>query len=169
MADGKVKIDVELTKKQFEKDVQSLTENTEKSFSTMTSSIKKMLGGLAIGAAVKNLASIGLSFNSQMETYTTNFKVMLGSQEDAIKRVNYLKDLAAKTPYELTDLADATQTLLAFQVPANETNKILNQLGDIAMGNKERLSSLALVFGQVSSAGRLTGQDLLQFNYGLVA
>ena len=36
-------------------------------------------------------------------------------------------------------------------------------LGAVALGNKEKLSSLALVFGQVSSAGRLTGQDLLQF------
>lgn len=168
MADGKVKIDVELTKDKFEQQLKQLDDTGGQVFSKTGTFGKKAGAMIAAGAAaaavgIGKMATAGLRFNSQMETYTTNFRVMLGSQEEAVKRVNYLKDLAAKTPFELTDLADATQTLLAFQVPANETNKILNQLGDIAMGNKEKLSSLALVFGQVSSAGRLTGQDLLQF------
>ena len=168
MADGKVKIDVELTKDKFEQQLKQLDDTGGQVFNKTGTLGKKAGAMIAAGAAaaavgIGKMATAGLKFNEQMETYTTNFRVMLGSQEEAVKRVNYLKDLAAKTPFELTDLADATQTLLAFQVPANETNKILNQLGDIAMGNKEKLSSLALVFGQVSSAGRLTGQDLLQF------
>ena len=38
----------------------------------------------------------------------------------------------------------------------------LKMLGDISLGNKEKFNSLALVFGQVKSQGRLMGQDLMQ-------
>lgn len=35
-------------------------------------------------------------------------------------------------------------------------------LGDISQGNKEKFNSLSLVFGQISSQGKLMGGDLLQ-------
>lgn len=111
---------------------------------------------------VINLAKTGFEYNQQMENYTTNFGVMLGSTEKAVKKVQELKDLAARTPFGMADLADATQTLLAFQVPSERTNDIMSRLGDIALGNKEKLSGLALVYGQISSNGKLMGQDLLQ-------
>lgn len=72
--------------------------------------------------------------------------------------------MAAKTPFGMEDLASATMwTLLAFQVPAEKTNRILSQLGDIALGDKTKLSGLALVYGQVASSGKMNGQDLMQF------
>ncbi len=130
---------------------------------SLAASITSMLGKLAAGAGAAKLARIGFAYNSQIEEYTANFRVMLGSVEDAVSRVEELKTMAARTPFGLTDLADATQTLLAFQVNADETTDILSMLGDVALGDAQKLSSLALVFGQVSSAGKLSGQDLLQF------
>ena len=38
----------------------------------------------------------------------------------------------------------------------------MKAIGDVAAGDKEKFKSLTLAFGQVSSAGKLTGQDLLQ-------
>lgn len=114
-------------------------------------------------AIVVGLGKIAFDYNSQMENYITNFSTLLGSTEAAAKKVEELKRMAASTPFGMEDLAQATQTLLNFQVPAEKTQTILKQLGDISLGNKEKLSSLALVFGQVSSAGKLTGQDLMQF------
>lgn len=108
------------------------------------------------------LAKVGITYNSQIEDYTTNFATLLGSTEAAVERVEELKTMAAKTPFAMSDLASATQTLLSFQVPANKTNTVLKQLGDIALGDKTKLSGLAVVFGQVSSAGKLQGQDLMQ-------
>lgn len=119
--------------------------------------------GAIAGTALGALGGIGLKYNSDMQTYTTNFRVMLGSQEDAVAKVEELRTMAAKTPFGMSDLADATQTLLSFQVPASETTGILKQLGDISLGNAQKLSGLSLVFGQVSSAGKLSGQDLMQF------
>lgn len=38
----------------------------------------------------------------------------------------------------------------------------MKMLGDISLGNGERLQSLSLAFAQVTATGRLMGQDLLQ-------
>lgn len=121
-----------------------------------------MAATAAAGAGVLALGKIGLEYNSQMENYTTNFKVMLGSTEAAAAKVEELKKLAASTPFEMTGLAEATQTLLAFQVPAERSTEILNMLGDVSLGNSEKLRGLSVAFGQVSSAGKLQGQDLMQ-------
>lgn len=108
------------------------------------------------------LGKIGLDYNSQMEQYTTNFTTMLGSQEAAVKKVEELKEFAAKTPFEMSGLASATQTLLSFGIESEDTMDIMKMLGDVSLGDAQKFDSLALVFGQVSSQGKLMGQDLLQ-------
>lgn len=116
----------------------------------------------AVSVAVGALAKIGVTYNAQMENYTTNFTTMLGSQEKAVKRVEELKQMAAKTPFGMEDLAKSTETLLAFGVNANKTTDIMRMLGDVSLGNKAKFSGLTLSFAQMSATGRLMGQDLLQ-------
>lgn len=128
---------------------------------------KTALGIAAVGATVIGL---GVNYNSQMEQYQAGFTTMLGDAEKAQGMINNLKDFAASTPFELTDLADASTTLLAFGEDVNNIMPDLKMLGDISLGNKEKFKSLALVFGQVQSQGRLMGQDLLQIrDYCLAA
>lgn len=126
---------------------------------TITSVGQKFMGLTAtLGAGIV----AGIKYNSEMENLGTNLKVLLGNEDKAKKMLQTLKQMASATPFETTDLVGATQTLLSFGVEADNVNNILNMLGDISMGNKEKLSSLALVFGQISANGKLTGQDLLQ-------
>lgn len=131
----------------------------------LTNKMSDITQKVAVGAVAvfAGLGKVALDYNSQMENYTTNFATLLGSTEAAVMKVEELKKMAASTPFAMNDLAAATQTLLNFQIPAEKTSTILQQLGDISLGNSEKLQSLATVFGQVSSAGRLTGQDLMQF------
>ena len=133
--------------------------------SALTNKMSDITQKVAVGAVAvfAGLGKVALDYNSQMENYTTNFATLLGSTEAAVMKVEELKKMAASTPFAMNDLAAATQTLLNFQIPAEKTSTILQQLGDISLGNSEKLQSLATVFGQVSSAGRLTGQDLMQF------
>lgn len=126
----------------------------------MDQAVKGM--ALAGTALVGALGKIGVEYNMQMENYVTNFATMLGGTEAAVKKVEELKQMAAKTPFGMEDLAQATQTLLSFGIEANKTTPILKALGDVSLGNKEKFQSLALAFGQVSSSGKLTGQDLNQ-------
>lgn len=110
----------------------------------------------AAAAGVVALGKIGLEYNMEMEKYTTNFETMLGSTEAAAEKVNSLKELAAKTPFEMGDLADATQQLLAMNVANEDSNTYLRQLGDISLGDAEKLSSLVNAFGKMSSTGKVT-------------
>lgn len=117
--------------------------------------------GIAIGAMVKfTKATIGLA--AKMETIETGFKTLLGSAQKAKVLIKDLKEFSLATPFQPLALVKATETLLNFEVTAKDVLPTLRQLGDISGGNAQKLQSLAIAFGQVSSLGRLQGQDLLQ-------
>lgn len=121
------------------------------------------VGVAAVGAAstaIVALGKIGLDYNSQMETYTTNFEVMLGSKEAAAKKVEELKTMAAKTPFEMADLAKGTQTLLAFNVASEDSTGVLTKLGDISLGDGQKLESLTRAYGKMNAAGKVTLEDI---------
>lgn len=129
-----------------------------------------VVGGVkAIGHAIAGIAKDfgsamkdGLDYNARMEQYTTSFTTMLGDQAKAQKLVNNLKLEAARTPFGMEDLAKATQTLMGFGMSAEESQVRLKQLGDISQGDAGKFESLTLAFAQMSSTGKLTGQDLNQ-------
>lgn len=125
---------------------------------TVTGGAIKVVGGLTVAAAsgVVALGKIGIDYNKEMESYTTNFETMLGSAEAAAQKVNALKKMAASTPFEMTDLANATQQLLAMGVANEDTNKFLQQLGDISLGNTEKFNSLVGAFGKMNSSQKVT-------------
>ena len=112
--------------------------------------------------AFTNLAKIGLDYNSQMEQYTTNFTTMLGGQEAAVQKVEELKKFAASTPLSMDDLAKGTQTLLAFGVESENSTGILRQLGDIALGDADKMQRLSTAFGKATAAGKVTGDTVQQ-------
>lgn len=149
----------------YEKGLKGAESGAQQFANKLTGYFKMAATALSVGAIARGLlkvARLGFDYNKQIESLTASFEVLMGSADAAVKQIDQLKVMAAKTPFGLTDLADATKTLLAFQIPAEEATNLLSQLGDIALGDKQKLSSLALVMGQVSSAGRLNGGDLMQ-------
>lgn len=116
--------------------------------------------GTAAAAGIVALGKVGLEYNSQMESYTTNFETMLGSSEAAAKKVDELKTMAAKTPFDMDTLAGATQQLLAMGVASEDTGKYLKQLGDISLGDKQKLESLTNAFGKMNSTGKVTLENI---------
>ena len=123
------------------------------------------VGAAAVGAAstaIVALGKIGLDYNSQMEQYTTSFTTMLGSQEAAVQKVEELKKFAASTPLSMDDLAKGTQTLLAFGVESEKSTGILRQLGDIALGDADKMQRLSIAFGKATATGKVTGDTVQQ-------
>lgn len=123
------------------------------------------IGVATVGAAstaIVALGKIGLDYNSQMEQYTTNFTTMLGSQEAAVQKVEELKKFAASTPLSMDDLAKGTQTLLAFGVESKNSTGILRQLGDIALGDADKMQRLSTAFGKATAAGKVSGDTVQQ-------
>lgn len=116
----------------------------------------------AVSAALVKFGKMGVEYNAEMESYTASFATMLGDEQKAIAKVNELKKFAASTPLAMTDLANATKTLLSFGIAEDKASEALKVLGDISQGDAGKLSSLTLAFSQMSSTGKLMGQDLLQ-------
>jgi len=161
--DGTVKIGTALDSSGFKSGLSGLGSFASKGFSAVGGAAKAMasvtVGALAAVASGMGAAVVsGVKYNAAMENYTANFKTMLGSEEAAVKKVNELKVLGAKTPFEMSDLATATTTLLAFGVQADKSTDILTMLGDVSLGNTDKLNRLSNSFGKVQSQGKLTGE-----------
>jgi tape measure domain-containing protein len=115
-----------------------------------------------IGVAGVGFATFGVKTAGELQSLSTSFETLTGSAEKGRKVFMDLKKMGATTPFETRDLAKATQTMLSFGISVEDSQKNLKMLGDISLGNKEKLAGLTLAFSQVQSTGRLMGQDLLQ-------
>lgn len=148
--------------KEYEKTVTLANKRLKKFSTTLKNDVAKAAAtaSKALGAASIAVVTAGVKYNAQMQDYMSNFKVMLGSEEEATKKVNELKKMAAKTPFEMGDLADGTKTLLAFGIESDKTTDTLRMIGDVSLGNAEKMKSLANAYGKVASQGKLTGQEL---------
>ncbi|UZT82900.1 tape measure protein [Caproicibacterium sp. BJN0003] len=154
--DGSVNIDSKIDSSGFSKGLSKLGGIAKSSLGAVTG----ILGGAA--TALTGAAIAGVKYNAQMEQYNTSFTTMLGSAEKSSAMVADLKKFAADTPFEFPDLAKGAQTLLAFGTSADDVMPNLKMLGDISQGDKTKFDGLTLAFAQISSAGKLSGQDLLQ-------
>lgn len=117
-----------------------------------------------------DVAKGGIQYNATIEQLATSFEVMTGSADEATKLVEKLKKAGAETPYELAGLAETTQILMQYGLTSDEAYKATMNFGDIAQGSAEKMQSIALAYGQMSSAGKVNMQDIKQIRiYCLVA
>lgn len=134
----------------------------EKSTSKWTVAAGNMIADFAKKAASElgKVVQSGVDYNASMESYLTNFKVMLGNEELAATKLAELRKMAASTPFALSDLTEGTQTLLQFGIAADDTTGVLKQLGDISLGNADKLQTLVRAYGKMSSAQKVTLENV---------
>ena len=121
--------------------------------------------GLASGVALTGIVALGtgaLQQASKMQDLRQQFDTLTGSAEKGKGLFMEIQKVASQTPYDSEQLARATSTMLGFGVAQEKVMWSMKMLGDISLGNGERLQSLSLAFGQVQASGRLMGGDLLQ-------
>ena len=134
----------------------------EKSTSKWTVAAGQMIADFAKQASSKlaEVVKSGVDYNATMESYLTNFKVMLGGEEAAATKLSEIRKMAASTPFSLDDLTSGTQTLLQFGIAADDTTGVLQRLGDISLGNAEKLQTLTRAYGKMSSAQKVTLENV---------
>ncbi len=113
---------------------------------------------VAISTGIGAVAKLGM----QAEKTATAFRVLAGSEEVSGKLLGQLNKYADDNVWNRPEIQEAAKTMMGFGISTETVYDDLKMLGDVAMGDKNKLQSLALVFGQISSAGKLQGQDLLQ-------
>ena len=134
----------------------------EKSTSKWTVAAGQMIADFAKKAAseLEKVVKSGVDYNATMESYLTNFKVMLGNEEQAASKLAEIRKMAASTPFTLDDLTSGTQTLLQFGIAADDTTGVLKMLGDISLGNADKLQTLVRAYGKMSSAQKVTLENV---------
>ncbi len=123
--------------------------------------------GKAVGVAFSAQQAIAfvkqvVNVRAEIQALEVSFRTLLGSQQASAELMRQMKEFAAATPLQLGDLAKGAQTMLGFNIDPDEIMPMLKAIGDISMGDAQKFQALTLSFSQMSSVGKLMGQDLLQ-------
>lgn len=167
-------------------------------FEKTGSRLRASLG--AIAAALGGVAALRKGFdwmigaNADMEQYKNTLAVVLKSEEEAVKTLAWAQEFAAKTPFEIPQIVEATTRLSAYGL---EAKKVLGITGDMAAvmgkdlmqaveavadaqtGELERLKEFGITKGMIEEQAKLMGMnpinnkgqitDLKAFNEALFA
>ena len=154
--DGSLKFDTEISEKGFNSGITKLGSLAKGGFSVFAAAIGSVTTALGAGVVA------GLKYNASIENYQTSFEVMTGSAEKAAEVIDRLKKVGAETPFELPELADTTQLLMNYGFTADEAMDKMMMLGDISQGSADKMSRIATAYGQMSSAGKVSLEDVKQ-------
>lgn len=142
----------------YRQDSKDNTEATDKMAKSMLGLGKKLIGVLA----VKDLISDMIKVRGEFQEADTAIQTLLGSKEKADALMEEVREYAKISPLEFSDVTEATQMMLGFNIEAEKVPSYIRAIGDISMGNNQKFKSLTLAFSQMSSTGKLMGQDLNQ-------
>jgi tape measure domain-containing protein len=99
----------------------------------------------------------------EREKVQVAFDVLLRGDTKASEALREeIRQYGMVTPYMTAELQDAAKMMLSFGIAQDRIMPNIKALGDIAMGDRNKLNSLTLAFSQMTASGRLMGQDLLQ-------
>lgn len=159
---GELKRGIEESKRAVKKlgsSVQSEGEVIAKAMKRVETAVK----GAFTVAAAKQFLSQMTEIRGQFQQLEIAFSTILGSATQAGALMQQLVTTAAKTPFDLTGIAESAKQLIAYGVSADKVNDTLLMLGDIASGLSLPLTDIAYLYGTTVVQGRMFTQDLRQF------
>lgn len=134
---------------------------------TVLANMLTSIGTKAVGLA-KGFVEMGISYNAQIEKYTTGFTNMLGSAQAAQEAMQAIQEDAARTPFDVASLTQANQLLISAGENAAYSRKVINALGDAVSatgGGNAELSRMAANLQQIANVGKAATIDIKQFAY----
>lgn len=146
---------VHQTAERVEKDGKSIDDV----ISNIQNSMNIAIGGWSIGKFVNQMMQV----RGQFQQTEMAFKTMLQSEEKADALMKQLIHTAAITPFGVEDVTEGAKQLLAFNVAAEDVNKTLIGLGDVAAGMGLNLKDLVMLYGTTIAKGKMDTMDLYQF------
>lgn len=152
--------------KELQNVAKSTTSSVVKDSERMDASFDKLkntLAGLTAGVSFAALARQVVQIRGEVQQLEVAFETMLGSKERAEALMTEVIDLAAKTPFGLQDVSNATKMLLAYGSTAESVAEEIKMLGNIASGLSIPLNDMIYLYGTTRTQGRMFTQDLRQF------
>lgn len=123
---------------------------------------KKALAVIGGAGVLKALGSEMIRVRGEFQAADTAIQTLLGSKKKADALMSQVREYAKISPLEFSDVTQATQMMLGFNIEAEKVPRFLAAIGDVSMGDTQKFNSLTLAFSQMSAAGKLMGQDLNQ-------
>lgn len=127
-------------------------------------STMKTIGTLTAGyltvEGIKNFAEEVINTRKEMELMEVQFKGLMGESKGG-ELFSGIKEMALSSGvYDVKGLAQAAETMNVYGISVEQTMPMLKQFGDVAMGNGQKLQSLAMAFGRLESEGQLSSLTL---------
>jgi tape measure domain-containing protein len=140
------------------------TSKMDSKMSSLNSKIANTLGGVALGSGVVSFGKAVVDSLKNYEYFSASLKTMLNGDANAAKALQgQLVQLAKTTPFQLTEVQDATKQLMAYGFKAGDVIKTMRTLGDVSSGIGAPLGDIAYLYGTLKTSGRVTLMDLRQF------
>lgn len=146
---------IEKTNKAIEAQASSvvnLQKNTQSSLGNIASLVAKVAA--AIAAAFTGVVTLGVQGNAQMEQYQNTLATVLKDEKAAAEVLKWATEFAAKTPFEIPGIVEATAKLESYGLKATE---VLPRVGDMAsvMGKSLMQGVEAIADAQTGELERL--------------
>lgn len=161
---GKLRKDLEDVKKQLA-GINGNTENIDKTFNGLSSTIRKVgvaLGGLAVGRELLSFGQSAITAAADFESLQIAFTTFLGSADEANRVLSDLEDFSVSTPFTPEQVQNAGKALLAFGVEVDNLESSLGRIGDLSAGTGKDFNELAVIFGKAKVQGTLFAEDINQ-------
>ena len=134
---------------------------------TMT---ERIAGGLAQTMAAvfsvkmaKDFISQLVQVRGQFQQFEVAMETLLGNKDKADALMKQSIELAAKTPFYVSDVVAASKQLLAYGQSADDVVETVRRLGDIAAGVSIPLNRVVGIYGRIMAQGKLTNLTMKQF------
>ena len=119
-----------------------------------------IIGTATLSAPIAAAGVAAIKTAQQYELLQVSFETLTRSAQRGQALFREIIEFSARTPFLVPDLAGATQRLLAFGVAQEEVVTQLRRLGDLSLGNVERLNRLTRALGRVRARGRGTLEEI---------
>lgn len=137
---------------------------------SLTTGAKAAAIGLGVAAAgavtlTVSLARTGAAYNSLQQNSRAALTAIMGGAEQANAQMDKLDEFARTSPFSKSVFITAQQQLLGFGMQADKVLPTLDAIQQAVAatgGSSQQVGDLAFILAQVSAAGKVTGQDLLQ-------
>jgi len=118
---------------------------------------------IAIAAGIAAATGASLKFSNEIDRNRQQLTLFTKDVNATNAIIAQLKVTADATSLGLPGLLESTKTLAAYGLKAKDAGTATKLLGDLALGDNEKLQRFAVNLGQISSIGRAYTVDLKQF------
>ena len=123
------------------------------------------LGLSALGGIASAVNSAIFGMNNTLQGAEIALTTLLGSADAARTHLAALTQFAKTTPFDLPQLLEANQRLLAYGFAVGDVIPLLNDMGNVAAGlnvGQDGINRMTRALGQMKNAGRVLQEDLNQ-------